>query len=85
MLPRLEGPIFNPSDELQMQKPSYLKTLPLLNESQVDYVDWSHRSRLQALKGVDELVEDVLNLLESSGTLDNTFGEKILCIFSKHC
>ncbi|KAH8894280.1 arylsulfatase [Thozetella sp. PMI_491] len=66
-------PNFNPPDEIQLQKPHWLKELPLLNASQVDFVDWSYRSRLQALRGVDEIVEDVVEYLRSVDKLQNTY------------
>lgn len=53
---------------------SWVKGLQRLNQSVVDYVDWQQRSRLQALMGVDEIVEDVVNFLEEKGELDNTYG-----------
>lgn len=69
-------PNFNPPDEYQSKKPSFLKTVPLLTDEEVNFVDWSHRSRLQALMGVDEIVEDVLKLLEDKDILDNTYSKK---------
>ncbi|KAJ9620065.1 hypothetical protein H2204_012375 [Knufia peltigerae] len=66
-------PNFNPPDVYAKQKPSYLGEIPRLNQSQIDYVDFSHRSRLQGLAGVDEIVQDVLELLEKKGVMDNTY------------
>ena len=68
-------PNFNPADEFQAQKPFWLKQLPKMTDQMVDFVDWTYRSRLQALLGVDELVESVLNTLEEAGLLDNTYGK----------
>lgn len=45
-----------------------------MNTSQIDFTDWQYRSRLQALLGVDELVEDVVEFLRQQGKLDNTYG-----------
>ncbi|KAJ3548732.1 hypothetical protein NM208_g866 [Fusarium decemcellulare] len=66
-------PNFNPADEFQSQKPSRLAELPRLNGSQVDFIDWSYRSRLQSLLGVDELVEDVVEFLREQERLDDTY------------
>ncbi|KAF4989040.1 hypothetical protein FDECE_14831 [Fusarium decemcellulare] len=73
-------PNFNPADEFQSQKPSWLAELPRLNGSQVDFIDWSYRSRLQSLLGVDELVEDVVEFLREQERLDDTYGEEQLII-----
>lgn len=39
----------------------------------VDYNDHFYRSRLRALQGVDELVESLVERLEASDQLDNTY------------
>lgn len=70
------NPSFNPDDDIQANKVSWVGALSRLNQSVVDYVDWQHRSRLQALKGVDEMVEDVVAFLEEKGILDETYGEE---------
>lgn len=67
-------PNFNPPGSYQNQKPSFLKDLPLMNDTVVNYVDWQYKSRLQALRGVDEIVEDVVELLEKKGILETTYG-----------
>lgn len=69
-------PNFNPPDKYQSNKPSFLKSAPLLTDEEVNFVDWSHRSRLQGLMGVDEIVTDVLKLLEDKNILDNTYGRE---------
>lgn len=45
-----------------------------MNESAVGFADFTYQSRLRALKGVDEIVEDVIASLEEKGLLDNTYG-----------
>ena len=52
---------------------SYLKNLPRLNETVVEYLDYFYRRRLQALAAVDELVDSVLTKLEDLDLLDNTY------------
>jgi hypothetical protein len=55
-------------------KVSWLKTLKRLTKEVVDDVDEHFRHRLRALQGIDEMVEDVVNLLEKQGVLDDTYG-----------
>lgn len=43
------------------------------NNSQVEYNDEFYRSRLRALQAVDELVEGVVELLDTHNVLDNTY------------
>lgn len=69
-------PNFNPSDEFQAQKPSYLRDAPLLIDTEIAYLDTNFRARLQSLLGVDEMVEDTLSLLRDKGILDNTYGSQ---------
>ncbi|KAL3457657.1 Arylsulphatase [Aspergillus heterothallicus] len=52
---------------------SWIKTLPQLNSSQLDYMDSYYRSRLQALQAVDELVEAVVTELDKYGLLETTY------------
>lgn len=44
-----------------------------LNETSVAYIDDYYRARLQALQGVDEIIEQVVNRLEDAGILDDTY------------
>ncbi|KAI1771206.1 arylsulfatase [Hypoxylon cercidicola] len=64
---------WNPSDEIQKQKGSWLSTLPRMNESVEAFADHSFRQRIRALQGVDEIMEDVINLLDAKGALENTY------------
>ncbi|KEF60263.1 uncharacterized protein A1O9_05113 [Exophiala aquamarina CBS 119918] len=66
-------PNFNPPDEFQSLKPSYLKDAPLLNSTEIEYLDQNYRARLESLLGVDEMVEDIIAKLEEKGVLDNTY------------
>lgn len=67
-VPRTES--FNPDEPLGV---SWVKTLPKLNSSNVEYLDEFYRGRLRALQSVDELVGQVMDKLEASGKLDNTY------------
>lgn len=68
-------PNFNPPDEEQKGKPSWLKTLPLLNQTQINEIDHLYRRRLQALQGVDDIVKDVVAMLEEKNALEDTYGK----------
>lgn len=46
-----------------------------MNDSAVNFADFVYRSRLQALQGVDEIVEDVVAMLEEKGVMNNTYSE----------
>ncbi|KAJ3531101.1 hypothetical protein NM208_g9030 [Fusarium decemcellulare] len=52
---------------------SWIRQLPQLNESRVSYLDDYYRARLQALQGVDEIVEQVVKQLDDAGLLDDTY------------
>ncbi|PSN72114.1 Arylsulphatase [Corynespora cassiicola Philippines] len=67
-VPRTEN--FNP------EKPSgasWIKKLPRQTEENVEYNDGFYRARLQALQGVDEIVDGIVQRLEEHGILDNTY------------
>ena len=78
--PRYEGafsgltaprnPDFNEADV--SDKPSNISSLPLLSPTQVDRVDANYRAQAEALLGVDDLVQNVVNALQSTGELKNT-------------
>lgn len=52
---------------------SWIRKLSQLNESSVAYIDKYYRARLQALQGVDEIVEQVVKQLEDAKLLDETY------------
>jgi N-acetylglucosamine-6-sulfatase len=51
----------------------WVRDLPLLNDTVIEYHDEFQRSRLRALQSVDEMVEHLIKQLEEKGILDNTF------------
>jgi membrane-anchored protein YejM (alkaline phosphatase superfamily) len=61
---------FNPS---RASGASWVRELPRLNNSQIDYIETFYRKRLDALQSVDELVGQAIERLERAGQLDNTF------------
>lgn len=52
---------------------SWLKHLPLLNDTVLQYNDGHQRARLRALQSVDEGIEKFVKSLEDKGLLDDTF------------
>lgn len=67
-------PNYNPSDEIQKTKGSWLRSLPKMNESVMDYADYNYESRVESLQGVDEIIEDVIKMLEEKDIIDNTYS-----------
>lgn len=67
------NPNFNPDDEYTIQKPSYLKGLEQFGESNITALDTWYKARIQALQGIDEIIDDVVAKLEDKGVLDNTY------------
>ena len=66
-------PSYNPSDDLQQMKPSWIKHLPPLDSTQLASIDNFYRNRLRALQAVDEMLENVTLYLQEEGIEDNTF------------
>ncbi|KAI0973838.1 arylsulfatase [Xylaria arbuscula] len=74
--PNLKAPRsvnWNPDDSYQQQKASWLKGLPLMNDSTIEKLDGLYRARTQSLLGVDDIVEDVVAKLEEKGLINNTY------------
>ncbi|KAJ5924257.1 hypothetical protein N7466_008444 [Penicillium verhagenii] len=67
-VPRTEN--FNPDEPSGV---SWVRNLAQQNQTVVDYGDHYYRKRLQALQGVDELVDSLVTRLEESDQLDNTY------------
>ncbi|POS75657.1 arylsulfatase [Diaporthe helianthi] len=68
-----QRPNFNPPDELHKNRPSWWAGLPRLNETQLNETQRLYQRRIEALQGVDDIIEDVINLLRSRSELDNTY------------
>ncbi|KAI3393391.1 hypothetical protein diail_4320 [Diaporthe ilicicola] len=66
-------PNFNPPDGLQKDRPSWWAGLPRLNETQLSETQLLYQRRLEALQGVDDIIEDVVQMLDDKGELDNTY------------
>lgn len=69
--PRL--PNFNPPDDIQKGQVSWVRDLPFLNDTEIEWIDFDFRRRLQSLKGIDDLVEGVISKLEDLNILENTY------------
>ncbi|EED14631.1 arylsulfatase, putative [Talaromyces stipitatus ATCC 10500] len=61
---------FNPDEPNGV---SWVRNLPKQDDQTIEYNDHFYRQRLRALQGVDELVGAVVNRLEDSDQLDNTY------------
>ena len=46
-----------------------------MNDTEIKHADQHFLKRIQALQGVDEIVQDVVELLDKKGVLDNTYSE----------
>lgn len=51
----------------------WIKSLPRLNATIIDYNDRFQRSRLRALQSVDEMIEQLIKTLEAKNLLDDTY------------
>jgi N-acetylglucosamine-6-sulfatase len=54
-------------------KPPWISSLPKLSSSQIAQIDASQENRAETLQAVDDLVEAVVNKLDSAGVLNNTY------------
>ncbi|KAF5967165.1 arylsulfatase precursor [Fusarium coicis] len=66
-------PHWNPDQKVQNQKSYWIKNLPPMNETQIEWADMSYRRRIQSLRGIDEIIEDSVKYLESKGEMNNTY------------
>lgn len=64
-------PSYNEADV--SDKPQWVQRLPLLSPQRQTEIDALYRKRLQSLQAVDDLVERVVNALQTAGRLDNTY------------
>jgi N-acetylglucosamine-6-sulfatase len=58
---------------LQQGGVGWIKNLPKLNDTVIEYNDEFQRSRLRALQSVDEGLDDLFKILAESGELENTY------------
>jgi arylsulfatase A-like enzyme len=65
------GPAFDEPDV--SDKPSLVRDLPRLTAEQIEAIDRHHRERLRSMQAIDDMVEAIVETLEASGVLDNTY------------
>lgn len=68
-----QTPNFNPSWEYQQGKSGWVQYLTEMNSSAIEFADFVYQSRIQAIAGVDEIIQDVVAKLEEKGVIDNTY------------
>lgn len=61
---------FNPSHSSGV---SWVKRMPELNVTEIEYFDEFQRARLRSLQSVDEMVEQIVQRLQSQDLLENTY------------
>ncbi|KAG2495839.1 hypothetical protein HYH03_006078 [Edaphochlamys debaryana] len=54
-------------------KPAWIRALPLAQQNNRTYLEEIYRLRLRSLFSVDEIIGRVFNVLNETGTLDNTY------------
>jgi arylsulfatase A-like enzyme len=64
-------PSFNEADV--SDKPAWIQAKPLLTDAQIANIDALYRKRLQTMLAVEDLVQNVIDTLTSTGQLDNTY------------
>jgi N-acetylglucosamine-6-sulfatase len=67
-IPRTEN--FNPD---VLSGVSWVRELPKLNQTLIDYHDEFQRARLRSLQSVDETIDSLVNSLQEKDLLDNTY------------
>lgn len=63
----------------QDNKVSWVKDLVRMDKGNESWSDFEFRNRAQALVGIDEMLDDMLELLKRKGKLDNTYSKCPLC------
>jgi len=70
--PKAPRPLSFNEDDVS-DKPPWISSLPKLSSSQIAQIDASQENRAETLQAVDDLVEGVVNKLDSAGVLNNTY------------
>lgn len=74
LLPDLKAPRTKSFNELDVSdKPSDLQFDPLLTEEEIVQLDDEYRSRVLAMQAVDEMILNLVEVLDETGQLDNTY------------
>src|SRR5262249_7042651 len=64
-------PSFNQAD--MSAEPQWLQNRPSLGNQQISTIDQVYRRRLQSMLGVEDMVQNVVDALQKTGQLDNTY------------
>ena len=64
-------PSYNEQDV--SDKPQWVQHLPLLSDKEQAQIDQDYRKRIQTMQSVEDLIENVINTLRTTGRLDNTY------------
>jgi arylsulfatase A-like enzyme len=64
-------PSFNELDV--SDKPAEIQALPLLTEMEIEAIDEGYRKWLQSMQAVDEMIGDLVDTLQATGQLTNTY------------
>jgi len=64
-------PSFNEAD--MSDKPTWLRSKPLLTDQQIESMDATYRARLETMLAVDDMVAALVQALGDTGQLSNTF------------
>ena len=64
-------PSFNEQDV--RDKPGWVRGRPLLDSQQIASIDDLYRKRLQSMAAIEDMIENLIQSLQSSGELENTY------------
>ena len=64
-------PSFNEADV--SDKPTWLATKPLLTQAQINGIDQLYGKRLRSMEAIEDLVQSLVDTLQQTGQLDNTY------------
>lgn len=74
LFPDVKAPRSPNYDEADVSdKPGYIRGRPLLTDKQIAQIDADYRKRLQSLQAVDEALGSIVETLQATGQLDNTY------------
>lgn len=64
-------PSFNEQDV--KDKPGWVRSRPVLDSQQIASIDDLYRKRLQSMAAVEDMIDNLIQTLQNSGELDNTY------------
>ncbi|KIY53242.1 putative arylsulfatase, partial [Fistulina hepatica ATCC 64428] len=73
LFPGLQAPRSPNWNPVVQKKPSWVGELPYMDSASIAFADDTYRRRSQALHGLNEMFDDILDVLEASGQMDNTY------------